>query len=245
MLGVMRQLLALLVLVPLVGGVMAACEGEETAQGLCNPGENIFCRCRGGDAGTKQCAEDGASFDQCTSTSGPCPEIGGSSSSSSSSTGTGGSTSGLPLLEPCEQNTECQSELCRMGHCTKDCAKWQECTDEAAEIFGDCMAVGGTVQQCVPYCYSQDDCDLFGSPSECGYAPAVDALYVAVCADWGVDGPPLPPIGYDCYTDIDCNLAHLGKELVCEFAFCISGCHDTTDCPDGTTCSGGSPGQCQ
>ncbi len=244
MLRVMRRLLALMILVPVVGGLMAACEDDDGATGLCTPGENIFCRCRGGEAGTKQCAEDGLSFDQCTAPSGPCPEIGGSSSSSSSS-GTGGSSSGLALLEPCEESSECQSELCRMGYCTKDCAKWQECTDEVAEIYGDCVAVAGMVQQCVPYCYSQDDCDLFGQPSECGYAPAVDALYVVVCADWGVDIPPLPPVGYDCLSDTDCNLGHLGTEMVCEFDFCIGGCHLPEDCPAGTTCSGGSPGACQ
>ncbi len=249
MLLMMRQLLVCLVLLPLIGGAIPACDDEAGGDTLCTPGANIFCRCRGGEAGTKQCAEDGMSFDQCTAPTGPCPEIGGSSSSSSSgSSGDGGSSSGKELLEPCQTATECQSEICRMGYCTKDCAQWTECTDEEAEIFGDCVAINGMFQQCVPYCWdleTGENCqEKYGGPSACGYTPAVDALYVTVCADW--DGvPPLPPVGHECFFDDDCHLDNLGQQLVCEFDFCVGGCHEATDCPDAMICGDGTPGACE
>lgn len=55
--------------------------------GLCEPGENIFCRCPAGEAGTKTCRSDGNSFEPCETYDGPCPPI-----STSTTTGTGGAT---------------------------------------------------------------------------------------------------------------------------------------------------------
>ena len=44
----------------------AACSDESSEpDGLCVPGENIFCRCTGGEAGTKACKESGDDFDEC------------------------------------------------------------------------------------------------------------------------------------------------------------------------------------
>lgn len=54
---------------------------------LCDPGENIFCRCPGGEPGTKTCKNDGNSFEPCETYDGPCPAI-----STSTSSGTGGAT---------------------------------------------------------------------------------------------------------------------------------------------------------
>jgi hypothetical protein len=62
---------------------------------ICDPGENIFCRCRGGDPGTKTCRADGHSFDECITDTGPCPVITVGASSAGSgggTTGTGGAT---------------------------------------------------------------------------------------------------------------------------------------------------------
>jgi hypothetical protein len=44
----------------------AAC-GDESSEpaGLCDPGENIFCRCPGGEAGTRTCVDGGDDFDEC------------------------------------------------------------------------------------------------------------------------------------------------------------------------------------
>ena len=69
-------LAAIAMLVAAFGAGPAACKkadeaGAATAK-LCDAGENIFCRCPGGAAGTKQCKADGMSFDSCVGRDGPC-----------------------------------------------------------------------------------------------------------------------------------------------------------------------------
>jgi hypothetical protein len=132
-----------------------------------------------------------------------------------------------------------------MGFCTKPCGKWQECHLEDEGIYGDCVQIGGAEQHCLPYCGSVGDCeDSYGAPSACGYALAVDAVPVVVCADWP-DEPPLPPDGFECYDDWECHLGYAEAQRVCEFDVCIGGCHVNDDCPAGTSCTLGSPGMCQ
>lgn len=233
-------LLAMLVLV--VGQAAVACSGaEQSAGGLCQPGENIFCRCRGGDAGTKRCSEDGQSFEQCYAAWGACEEALGPRAEGSSSSGEVGG-GGKVLFEPCGSDSECDSGLCRMGYCTQQCGKWQECSDQAAGIYGDCVQIEGAAQHCVPYCGSQADCEGFGPASSCGYALAVDAVAVSVCADWS--GVSLPPDGAACDDDWDCHLGWAGVERVCISGSCLGGCREMDDCPEGQSCSPGDPGTC-
>jgi len=233
-------LLALLAL--LAAQSVGACAGEPGGVGgVCEPGENIFCRCRGGDPGTKRCREDGQGFDQCYAAWGACEEALGPRSEGSSSSGEVGN-GGKALLEACGSDSECDSGLCRMGYCTRECGKWQECSDEANGIYGDCVQIEGAVQQCVPYCGSQSDCELFGSGSSCGFALAVDAVAVSVCADWAAVS--LPPDGSPCQDDWDCHLGWAGIERVCASGSCIGGCREQDDCPEGQSCSAGDPGTC-
>src|SRR5690349_2130528 len=99
------------ILVVFVSGVaLAACgksgsSGDASGSGGstpvidCDPGENIFCRCPGGEAGTKTCKSDGHSFEACVTRTGVCPEIPDTTassvvSSSSSASGTGGAGGG-------------------------------------------------------------------------------------------------------------------------------------------------------
>lgn len=200
---------------------------------MCEPGENIFCRCRGGEAGTKACRDDGRGFDACFDSAGACEESFGSAETADSDL--------KQLLEPCEKGNECTSGLCSMGYCTLECGMWQECTDEAAGIYGDCVNIG-PLQQCVPYCGSQADCETYGSLSGCGYAQAVDAVGVVVCADFGQ--LPLPPEGSPCVDDFECHLGIAGAVRVCEFEVCVGGCHEDDDCLEGATCTSGAPGFC-
>lgn len=234
-------------------GTAAAC-GKTQEKTLCTPGENIFCRCRGGAAGTKACAADGQSFAACIGDTGDCNEIDPTTSSSSSSTSStssgggsgGGSMGGKGYLEPCAMNEECASGICPMGYCTKECASFKECAMDP--VFGECIRFDtqmGPVQWCTPYCVTQSDCMAFGMPSECGWAPTLDGMAFPVCADWGAT-IPLPPDGTDCKMDIDCNLGAKGGELVCAFAKCTAGCYVPDDCPKGKTCSSmGALGTCQ
>lgn len=233
------------VFVTLMAGLsfLGACSGDG-GELLCDPGANIFCRCRGGEGGTKRCADDGRSFGSCSTTLGPCEEASSTSSTSgTASSSTGGSTSGKKLLEPCTKGTDCKSGSCRMGYCTKDCASWTECIDEADDVFGDCVRIENQ-QHCVPYCVIQDECYEYSGVSACGYTMAVDAYPVVVCADWPTGTPPLPPDGTECVDDLQCNLGLFGKERVCEFEKCFGGCHSDDDCAEGSTCSSSMPGIC-
>lgn len=217
----------------LLAALASACTTVPTPQTLCAPGENIFCRCRGGDAGTKQCKGDGMSFEECVSDDGRCDEASGEP--------LGGDSTGKLLFEPCEDDAECSTGLCAMGFCTRDCATYTECSDPAAEVYGDCVAL---LQLCVPYCETQTDCGLYGEPSGCGYTVATDAYAVVVCADW-LDGPPLPLDGFLCATDDECHLGVEGAERVCQFDQCMTGCHAPADCSAGGSClTSTQPGTC-
>ena len=238
----LRWLVILIGFIGIAPLALTGCESGDGAELLCEPGENIFCRCRGGEPGTKRCAEDGAGFEQCFGDSGACDESDVPGSSGAGSDNPNGEPTGKPMLEACAQSSECQSGLCSMGYCTKPCATWTECTDEAAEIYGDCVNVG-PLQQCAPYCGSQADCAEYGTLSSCGYVQAVDAVPVVVCADFGAS-TPLPPEGRECYDDFDCHLGFAGLQRVCEFGVCIGGCHENDDCPDELMCTPGAPGMC-
>lgn len=257
----MRRLLALMFALSGVVGLSASCGGDEFAETdkLCDPGENIFCRCRGGEAGTKTCRSSGKSFEDCVTDTGPCTEIpettattAETATTADTTTSTGSSTSassgsgGAPpqyaaYLEPCASDGDCESGICPMGYCTHDCDSYQDCID--GDTYGDCFALilgEDYYQICVPYCNAgQSVCDAYGAPSTCDSGLAVDGAQFNVCADW-------PPYGTDCADDYACHLGIDGSERVCAFGACTEGCYAKSDCPNGKTCSSsGSLGQCQ
>jgi hypothetical protein len=267
--GATRLLAALALLAPVVAMGPAACgkgaEPAAQASKLCDPGENIFCRCVGGAAGTKQCKADGQSFDACVGRDGPCTEpsttTGGTTTTTTPAgtggaggTGTGGGgaggagTGGGPTkaqyLEPCAHDADCASGRCPMGYCTKDCAKPDECKVDGKWV-ADCIAFL-ELQVCMPTCLTMGDCSIYGGPSDCGFTHSVDGVPDTVCADWGPD-LEMPPNGTTCFGDGDCNLGHLGAQRICVYDKCGSGCHVTEDCPQGSACSGvgGTPGTCK
>ena len=108
------------------GVLFFACEGSSTSDSgtECNPGDEVFCKCRGGFEGTKTCLEDGASFGECTTPDGECPEIDGE----------GGST-GSEVTPIClaGSEVECTCDNGDMG--TKQC-------NEDGSSFGDCTVDG-------------------------------------------------------------------------------------------------------
>ena len=250
------------VLVASVGLSAGACGGGNgSSEKVCEPGENIFCRCKGGEAGTKTCKADGISFEACVTRSGDCPAIdaggtggsgatgsgatggstGGSGATGGSTGGAGGSPSGLPLYAACQDPSECESMDCRFGFCTQGCAKYDDCILGK----GECVPVKG-VLVCTPDCALTSECDgKYGPPSECGFAEAVDGFGVTTCADWEATLKLLPD-GSDCSKDEDCNLGNPHKAWVCSFNACTAGCYSDTDCPNGKTCSStGNLGTCQ
>ncbi len=237
---------------------------EETVQeSLCVPGENIFCRCEGGDPGTKECLSSGEAFGDC----GPCeprPNTSSGTGGSTSTSGTGGSTStsgtggggvggggggaipgDQPLLAFCEQDGDCQSATCRFHFCTKPCNLVSDCPYPDSECVVNNPA---GMSMCMPTCDTAGDCSPYQAPpSMCGYTTAVDNWDVTVCADWG-DSHALMPINTDCqpFDHSACNLGYPGTQLVCPGqGICIQGCFLNSDCPQPTTCSAqGSLGNC-
>jgi hypothetical protein len=112
---------AFLALSTLVGGTFFAC-GDSGVETLCNPGDEVFCKCRGGFDGTKTCLEDGNSFGDCVTPDGPCPEIETSTSSGDAM-----------LCEPGEEKT-CE--------CADGMTEGTQTCEEDGESFGACMLNG-------------------------------------------------------------------------------------------------------
>ena len=234
---------------------VVSCKG--TPDTLCTPGENIFCKCRGGAEGTKTCQPDGQSFDSCVSDTGSCTEVPPPTSTTTSKgatsattgTGAGGGAPGdLAIFSPCNDNSECKSGECKNHYCTLDCGNYKECVDESGTIVGDCVRFAlGTIQICSPYCQAQADCSQFGPQSACGGAKALDdpSITFAVCGDWGSELGPIP-LGASCNGDPSCTLGLTGYEEVCIFNQCAKGCFVQADCPTNKTCSSGgaTPGTC-
>lgn len=223
--------------------------GDDT---LCTPGENIFCKCRGGADGTKLCKQDGQSFEECVTEDGACTEIPETTSNTSGPHGataassTGSGTEKSALFTPCENADECNSGKCENHYCTLDCGNYLDCVD--GDIHGDCVRFQhDTIQVCAPYCTAQGDCTGFGGESACGGATALDDpnFVFAVCGDWGDELHGMP-LGTDCTGDPDCTLGLEHLEEVCIFQSCETGCFGPTDCPAGKTCSsdGSNPGTC-
>ena len=237
----------------------AACTAEDEQDTMCVAGENIFCRCPGGQAGTKACLEGGDSFGPCepctgrTTTGTPTGTGTATGTTTGTATGTatgsgGGGTGGAgtaPLYAPCTSESDCESGRCPMGYCTIDCTDVGECEQGVAECV---EFVDLTV--CMPVCSVQTDCQAYGCSggvcSQCGYAEAVDLWGVTTCGDWG-EYIEFPPEGIDCSYDEQCNLGMAGAQRVCHtFGVCAIGCYQPTDCPSGMDCSSsGAIGTCQ
>lgn len=229
------------------------CGGDANEDTLCTAGENIFCRCRGGAAGTKLCI-DGHTFAECESLSGVCDEQpGGGVGGGGQISGAGGSApppAPGELLAACTSADECKSGSCPMGFCSKSCQTYEDCAPPEPAAPGDCINFDGDAL-CVPYCVQQSDCSAFGESTLCGFTEDSNPTYpVVVCAAWGdkLDLPPdgYPPEGYDCISDLVCNLGLNGVERICVDGDCGDGCHVASDCPDAGMCtsSGEDPGTC-
>lgn len=237
-----------------------ACGDDSAIETLCKPGEEIFCKCRGGYQGTKTCLDDGASFGECTTLDGPCPEIpdttSSTSSTSSSSGGGGGGTGDKALYAPCESGSECQTGTCENGFCTRACEDYTVCSDDAAQAYGDCAVFPGGAKLCGPYCVTQSECAGYGPSSGCSGATALDDpnFLFAVCGDWGaqLSGMPYGTLCEDgtlLYNDQiitgECDLGASGVQNICLFGECSKGCYEPSDCPQNDCTSGGqAPGCC-
>jgi hypothetical protein len=233
-----------------LGAWMAHGCTDDGAAGLCSPGDEIFCRCRGGDPGTKPCAEDGNSFGECL----PCEgrETTGEGGESTSSNqggfgpGPGGGTPGdKPLFAQCMDDQECESSTCRNNYCTKNCEQPSDCLPKA-----ECVETESDGTICLAVCETAADCEPYEAPpSMCGFATAVDTWWVTVCANWG-GAHQVMPVDTDCAPAFDheaCNLGYPHKEIVCAATgVCTKGCFTNDDCAEGISCSTqGALGNCQ
>jgi hypothetical protein len=217
---------------------LAACGegGDGSTVGICEAGSNVFCRCRGGGAGTKLCNAAGDGFGACETARGSCDEVDDPSSSS----GAGGATPAAPgeLLGPCTTDGDCKDGMtCPMGFCTKPCETYEDC----GQGLGDCLVWQGS-PMCAPYCIEHANCQPFGSASVCSYTEEVLPSWpVTVCAHWPtvVYPPDSYPPEVACDEDRYCNFGDQRTGRVCNLSsgFCTDGCHADTDCiTAGDTC---------
>ena len=238
---VRRTLSALLALCALA--LAPASCGDATSDTLCEPGTEVFCKCRGGFEGTKTCNAEGSGVGECTTADGPCPEIPDTTSATTSgvTTGAGGGGTGgtKELFEGCADGSECVSGTCE-GFCTQACTDFNDCPDT-----GDCVKYdGGQKQVCAPYCTNQDDCAIYGEAVACGGAVALDdpMFTFAACATWGAElgGMPYgtlceadPPtiLVFESVVSGDCHLGLSGVQNVCTFGECSQACYEPVDCP--------------
>ncbi|MFO0614617.1 MAG: hypothetical protein U0414_18675 [Polyangiaceae bacterium] len=246
-----------------VGGAslaVSSCKGGQDT--LCEPGKEIFCKCRGGFEGTQTCLPDGNSFGECTTPEGSCPAINMSSSSGATSGASSGSgsTGDKLLYDACTDGSECASGICD-GFCTLDCASYVECENKGGAVGGDCVRYeGGTKQRCAPYCANQEECTMYyAAPVACGGAKALDnpALSFAVCAPWSDSELDGMPVGTPC-NDTDGTVTWFGNSAVqgkcglglaigniCLFEKCGHACYEDADCPVAPCSSNGiAPGCC-
>jgi hypothetical protein len=144
------------------------CSANKSAQPLCEPGTEIFCRCRGGAPGTKLCGEAGDGFGECRLSDGECTEIPDPTTTTDTTAGVGGASStgvggaggapacthdlcepGDPLVLGCDP---CTTELCTTVDpycCDKlqgQKGMWDEmCIAEAVKVCGlECAAPAGS-----------------------------------------------------------------------------------------------------
>ena len=224
----------LIVAALLIGGVVAlSCTGGQGSGGrLCDPGENIFCRCPGGLSGTKRCNDDGAGFAACESIYGPCGSVtdGGIAVTAPAPK--------QPLYGPCGRARDCESDLCSNGACT-----WACTTDAECSVDGRCTTANMETY-CRRLCRGNFDCEAYPG-NTCGYVRTIDGATVAVCAAW--EGPGnVAPVDTACDDHLTCNLGHVGAELVCSGGHCARGCYVKNDCATPQTCKSvdGGLGQC-
>lgn len=132
----------------------ATCTASKSAQTLCEPGTEIFCRCRGGDPGTKLCNDAGDGFSECRLADGECTEIPDPTTdqaTSTTSTGVGGAGGAAACIHDlCEPGAAlelgcdpCTTDLCTSVDpfcCDKlqsQKGQWDEmCISEAKNICG-------------------------------------------------------------------------------------------------------------
>ncbi len=159
-----------LLLVPPIVFVFACPAQKAAPKPFCDPGTEIFCRCRGGAPGTKLCNTDGNSFGECRLEDGECTEIppdpqttdvgagaGPASVGSGGMTGAGGMSAGTCSHDLCapgpvlDVNCDpCVTKLCKgidpwCCDAMNKAASWDSmCVGEIAAVCGkSCSGAGG------------------------------------------------------------------------------------------------------
>ena len=196
----MRSLLTLFFSLGATTLLFMAC-GTDPAptESICDPGSNVFCRCRGSrESGTKRCNDAGDGFGPCENSYGECDEVEGTGTGGSSGVGpgTGGTPDPGELLAPCnvEMDQLCDEGLvCEHGYCTKPCESYEECLP-----LGDCVDLDGKGGRCAPLCVEQADCEIYGSAVACGASCAsTGRRRVAPGSMPRTTISPLSPVGSD------------------------------------------------
>lgn len=212
---------------------------NEPVEQLCTPGDEIFCKCRGGDAGTKTCQADGNSFAECVTNEGSCPEI-------------SETTSTEPVLL-CIPNEEVPCACDGSGDpglktCSSDGMAWGDCTTSA----GSCGTSTTGDKLLYATCASGNECQT--GVCDGGYCTRSCEEFT-VCNDaandiYGdcvaFDGGAKTQCAPYCIAQSDC--AGFGAESQCGgaaalddptnivFAVCANWGEDISGMPYGTPC---------
>ncbi|MBK6520419.1 MAG: hypothetical protein IPM79_14490 [Polyangiaceae bacterium] len=216
-----------------------ACGDSSTTAGACEPGTEVFCKCRGGFEGTKTCLDDGNSFGECTTPEGSCPEIPDTTSS------TGPTQICIPDEEvPCTcdetgdpGNKTCASDGLSFGDCTTvdgpcgssttgDKLLYDACATGSECQTGVCDG-GYCTRSCEDYtvCYIEAD-ELYGDCIQ------LEGGAKQQCAPYCIDQSACAAYGADSL----CGGANALDDPSLGFAACASWGDDVQGMPAGTLC---------
>jgi hypothetical protein len=114
---------------------------------MCDPGTEIFCRCKGGSPGTKMCGAEGTFFGECRMADGTCSEIAPVTEGDEPTPSGGGSCdhdacdTGAALSSSCDScaATVCDSDPFCCDEAPGEQGSWdQQCVKEAKSACGMC-----------------------------------------------------------------------------------------------------------
>ncbi|HEY6175277.1 MAG TPA: hypothetical protein VIX73_12560 [Kofleriaceae bacterium] len=134
--------------------------------------------------------------------------------------------SGAGIGDPCGGNDDCSGAAqCLNGRCVRRCERAPECGDGYACDHGACIAAQFTQGDT---CLSEVDC-IAGLTCQINGAE-VDPISNRLVSSCQKENAMGRATGAACDGDDDC------RNGACDLGHCVDVCHDTVDCPMGSSC---------
>lgn len=216
--------------------------GDSGTEPECEPGLEVFCKCRGGVPGTKTCLDDGFSYGECATTEGPCPEIPDTTSSGptmictpdeeqtcSCDTGEEGtklcSSDGLSFGDCTTASGPCGSTMTGTKLLYETCAAGGEC------LTGVCEG-GYCTRSCEDFTVCIDaDNDIFN-----GDCIVLEGGAKQLCAPYCIEQGECAVFGVDSVCGGALTLDEPEPGIHYSFAACANWGEDVIGLPYGTLC---------